>query len=44
LTGLALIYTGRVVSGVMPVFVPERIPKEVSGWITGLFQITVVVG
>ncbi|KAJ7321079.1 general substrate transporter [Mycena albidolilacea] len=50
--GLALIYAGRVVSGigigaisaVAPAFVSECSPKEVRGRITGLFQITVAVG
>jgi MFS family permease len=50
--GLALIYAGRVISGVgigaisavAPAFVSECSPKEVRGRITGLFQITVAVG
>ncbi|KAJ7470128.1 general substrate transporter [Mycena galericulata] len=50
--GLALIYSGRVISGVgvgaisavAPAFVSECSPKEVRGRITGLFQITVAVG
>ncbi|KAJ6476545.1 general substrate transporter [Mycena vitilis] len=50
--GLALIYAGRVVSGigigaisaVAPAFVSECSPKEVRGRITGLFQITVAIG
>ncbi|KAJ7050082.1 general substrate transporter [Mycena amicta] len=50
--GLALIYAGRVISGigigaisaVAPAFVSECSPKEVRGRITGLFQITVAIG
>ncbi|KAJ7194408.1 sugar transporter [Mycena pura] len=50
--GLALIYTGRVISGVgigaisavAPAFVSECAPKEVRGRITGLFQIMVAIG
>lgn len=50
--GLALIYSGRVVSGigigaisaVAPAFVSECSPKEVRGRITGLFQIMVAIG
>ncbi|KAJ6534823.1 general substrate transporter [Mycena capillaripes] len=50
--GLALIYAGRVVSGVgigaisavAPAFVSECSPKNVRGRITGLFQITVAIG
>ncbi|KAJ7696197.1 general substrate transporter [Mycena rosella] len=51
-TGLALIYAGRVISGlgigaisaVAPAFVSECSPKEVRGRITGLFQIMVAFG
>ncbi|KAJ6506787.1 general substrate transporter [Mycena sanguinolenta] len=51
-TGLGLIYSGRVISGigigaisaVAPAYVSECSPKEVRGRITGLFQITVAVG
>ncbi|KAJ7624605.1 general substrate transporter [Roridomyces roridus] len=51
-TGLAMIYAGRVISGVgigaisavAPAFVSECAPKEARGRITGLFQITVAVG
>jgi MFS family permease len=47
--GLALIYAGRIISGlgiggisaVAPAFVSECSPKEVRGRITGLFQIMV---
>ena len=47
--GLALIYAGRVISGlgiggisaVAPAFVSESSPKEVRGRITGMFQIMV---
>lgn len=47
--GLALIYAGRVISGlgiggisaVAPAYVSECCPKEVRGRITGLFQIMV---
>ncbi len=50
--GLALIYAGRVISGVgiggisavAPAFVSECCPKEVRGRITGLFQIMVAIG
>jgi sugar porter (SP) family MFS transporter len=50
--GLALIYSGRVISGVgiggisavAPAFVSECSPKEVRGRITGLFQIMVAIG
>ncbi|KAF9068739.1 general substrate transporter [Rhodocollybia butyracea] len=50
--GLALIYAGRVISGVgiggisavSPSFVSECSPKEVRGRITGLFQIMVAIG
>ncbi|KIK58576.1 hypothetical protein GYMLUDRAFT_45195 [Collybiopsis luxurians FD-317 M1] len=50
--GLALIYAGRVISGigiggisaVSPSFVSECSPKEVRGRITGLFQIMVATG
>ncbi|KAJ6631874.1 general substrate transporter [Mycena sp. CBHHK59/15] len=50
--GLAMIYAGRVVSGVgvgaisavAPAFVSECSPKDVRGRITGLFQITVAIG
>ncbi|KAF5376018.1 hypothetical protein D9757_008838 [Collybiopsis confluens] len=50
--GLALIYAGRVISGVgiggisavAPTFVSECSPKEVRGRITGLFQIMVATG
>jgi len=47
--GLALIYAGRVISGVgigaisavAPAFVSECSPKDVRGRITGMFQIMV---
>ncbi|KAG6811789.1 hypothetical protein H0H92_005859 [Tricholoma furcatifolium] len=50
--GLALIYSGRVISGVgigaisavSPAFVSECAPKEVRGRITGCFQIMVALG
>ncbi|KAJ7105697.1 general substrate transporter [Mycena epipterygia] len=50
--GLAMIYAGRVISGVgvgaisavAPAFVSECSPKNVRGRITGLFQITVAIG
>ncbi|KAJ7129870.1 general substrate transporter [Mycena crocata] len=50
--GLALIYAGRVISGVgigaisavAPAYVSECSPKDVRGRITGLFQITVAIG
>ncbi|KAJ7597770.1 sugar transporter [Mycena floridula] len=50
--GLALIYAGRVISGVgigaisavAPAYVSECSPKEVRGRITGLFQIMVAFG
>lgn len=50
--GLALIYAGRVISGVgigaisavSPAFVSECSPKDVRGRITGLFQIMVATG
>ncbi|KAF9019792.1 general substrate transporter [Hymenopellis radicata] len=50
--GLALIYAGRVISGVgiggisavAPAFVSECCPKEVRGRITGMFQIMVAIG
>ncbi|KAJ3974898.1 general substrate transporter [Lentinula raphanica] len=50
--GLALIYAGRVISGVgiggisavAPAFVSECSPKEVRGRITGLFQVMVATG
>ncbi|KAL7412364.1 putative high-affinity glucose transporter of the major facilitator superfamily [Mrakia frigida] len=51
-SGLALMYSGRVVSGlgvglmstVCPTYVSELAPKNVRGRITGLFQIVVVIG
>ncbi|KAJ7120579.1 general substrate transporter [Mycena crocata] len=50
--GLAMIYAGRVISGVgigaisavAPAYVSECSPKDVRGRITGLFQITVAIG
>ncbi|KAK0495755.1 general substrate transporter [Armillaria luteobubalina] len=50
--GLALIYAGRVISGVgiggisavAPAYVSECSPKEVRGRITGMFQIMVATG
>jgi len=50
--GIALIYAGRVVSGlgigavsaVAPAYVSECCPKDVRGRITGFFQIMVAVG
>ncbi|KIL63068.1 hypothetical protein M378DRAFT_80338 [Amanita muscaria Koide BX008] len=51
-TGLAEIYSGRVISGigigaisaVAPAYVSECAPKEVRGRITGLFQVMVAIG
>ncbi|KAF9457605.1 general substrate transporter [Collybia nuda] len=50
--GLALIYAGRVISGVgigaisavAPAYVSECAPKDVRGRITGCFQIMVAIG
>ncbi|CAK5267137.1 unnamed protein product [Mycena citricolor] len=50
--GLAMIYAGRVISGVgvgaisavAPAFVSECAPKESRGRITGIFQVTVAIG
>ncbi|KIY72272.1 general substrate transporter [Cylindrobasidium torrendii FP15055 ss-10] len=50
--GLALIYAGRVISGVgiggisavAPAYVSESAPKEIRGRVTGLFQIMVATG
>lgn len=50
--GLALIYAGRVISGVgiggisavAPAYVSEAAPKDIRGRVTGLFQIMVATG